>query len=54
MEISKIAGSGLPIILASYEDPDVYNLEETGLFFSPCLTLPIKSLFENTEEAKGR
>ncbi|XP_042907632.1 tigger transposable element-derived protein 6-like [Parasteatoda tepidariorum] len=42
--------SRLPIILAGYEDRDVYNLDETGLFFR---ALPTKSLVEKAEVAKG-
>ncbi|XP_042903150.1 tigger transposable element-derived protein 6-like [Parasteatoda tepidariorum] len=42
--------SRLPIILAGYEDRDVYNLDETGLFFR---ALPTKSLDEKAEVAKG-
>ena len=41
--------SSLSIILAGYEDRDVYNLDETGLFFR---ALPTKSLVEKTEEVK--
>lgn len=42
--------SRLPLICAGYTDRDIYNLDETGLFFR---ALPTKTLMEKTDEAKG-
>lgn len=40
----------LPLLLAGYEDKDIFNMDETGLFFR---ALPNKSLMQKSEEARG-
>ncbi|GBN68994.1 hypothetical protein AVEN_269424-1 [Araneus ventricosus] len=40
----------LPLLLAGYDGEDIFNMDETALFFR---ALPIKSMIQNSEEARG-
>lgn len=40
----------LPLLLAGYADKDIFNMDETGLFFR---ALPSKSMMEKSADSKG-
>lgn len=40
----------LPLLLAGYDDRDIFNMDETALFFR---SLPNKSMMQKSEEARG-
>ncbi|GBM25054.1 Tigger transposable element-derived protein 6 [Araneus ventricosus] len=40
----------LPLVLAGYDDEDIFNMDETALFFR---ALPNKSMIQKSEEARG-
>ncbi|GBL85208.1 Tigger transposable element-derived protein 6 [Araneus ventricosus] len=40
----------LPLLLAGYDDEDIFNMDETALFFRD---LPNKSMIQKSEEARG-
>ncbi|GBO11952.1 Tigger transposable element-derived protein 6 [Araneus ventricosus] len=39
-----------PLLLAGYDDEDIFNMDETALFFR---ALPNKSMIQKSEEARG-
>ncbi|GBM92987.1 Tigger transposable element-derived protein 6 [Araneus ventricosus] len=40
----------LPLLLAGYDDEDIFNMDEMALFFR---ALPNKSMIQKSEEARG-